>query len=113
MEYKAIFNTDENVWYVVQTFSPDHFLRHGPYKNEKSAKGRIRDLKAKEARERDESEAEAELNSDMILPPVEKIAYRTHNPPTITKINGLEIIESVPYRQRGVYPHVSKHAYRR
>jgi hypothetical protein len=96
-------------------------VKHGPYKNEKSAKERIRKLRQREAEkieatahcetpnERDAREAEAELNSDLIAAAMHcelpSDAVDQGEPP--------HPVFDQPYRPRGVYPAVGKNIYRR
>lgn len=67
----------------------------GPYKNRKSALGRIRDLKVKDDG----------VHGNLVKPLCED--QRQIIAPRIDAFN------PAPVRQRGVYPAVSKHAYRR
>lgn len=85
--------TNEPAWFV--TFADSNSIGTGqtPYRNEESAKRRVRDLKRKDAAEHSAAPA--------------TIAVPTIRP-------GASIIIKTPIvRTAGVYPAVSKHSYQR
>lgn len=81
----------------------------GPYKNRKSAVGRISDLKKREAA----TEPETEYGKFKLDP----VAFaKSINPatPAIASMDNYVPLRHAPIsRPAGVYPHVSKHAYQR
>lgn len=95
----------------------------GPYKNRKSAVGRISDLKKKEI--------SAGVHGNLVTPAVQKLAasseygksrpFTVETNPLAAGMNNLDVsgfkitaIGGNPIsRPRGVYPAVSKHAYQR
>lgn len=92
------------VFFVIQTFATGSAIEHGPYKNEKSAKGRIRDLKAKVLTATPVIGNDVERRADI---------QNAHDMP---RDNGFEIRKGEPINpppQIGCYPAIPKHAYRR
>ncbi len=146
--YRAVPSNDiidptKIVWYVTFADGPNIGTRQSltGYKNEESAKRRIRDLKRKDAlkadgdtgtdcigaqvaaaHDRDMREAEADLNADNIgLPNVEKLAassaYGKSKSFDVMATIDPDFAESfertVPRRQVGCYPAIPKRAYLR
>lgn len=82
--------------------------RQGPYKNEESAKRRIRDLKRKDI--------SAGVHSDLVTPSVEKLAISSEYGKSNALAEGMNNLDMSKFkidRPRGVYPAVSKHSYQR
>lgn len=92
-------------FYVLQIFSPTHFIEHGPYKNRKSAVGRISDLKKKEVHGNFDPPFDPK---DEALKLAASSEYGKSKP---FKLDEQAFMNAV--RPRGVYPAVSKHAYQR
>lgn len=126
--------------YLINGTAPDLFVINdmgavmgGPYKNEESAKRRIRDLKRKDNEqiaivadmqatgmmpvETASTPVVASMDNYVPLRCTAKLAmsseYGKSKLFTVTPINGFEIRETFIPRQVGCYPAISKHAYRR
>jgi hypothetical protein len=110
--------------YLIETTANGYFVHAGdtpyggPYKNEESAKRRIRDLKRKEIN--------AGVHSNLVTPTIETAptpvvaSMDNYVPPRSAPVEKLamssEYGKSKPFtidQPRGVYPAVSKHSYQR
>jgi hypothetical protein len=110
-----VVDPNKEVWFVTFADGPQVGLRQSltGYKNEESAKRRIRDLKRKEAETLCKDEGCPQSATDHVCidkPPVEKIAAASEYGRVHHDIANTNRIVS---GQVGVYPHVSKHAYQR